>query len=81
MPCLADVIFVDLLSVLIFICHFVKTIFTGQAGLLSFPREKKKAKLGKTYRKACRDDVTWAYSFAQRPAEVGGGREMTDLPP
>lgn len=47
MPCLADVIFVDLLSVLIFICHFVKTIFTGQAGLLSFPREKKKRSWGR----------------------------------
>lgn len=35
-------IFINLLSVLVFIYHFVKIIFTEQAGVTSFPREKNK---------------------------------------
>lgn len=36
-----NVIFINLLSVLIFIYHCVEIIFTEQAGVISFPREKK----------------------------------------
>lgn len=38
--CISDVIFINLLSVLIIIYHFAKIIFTEQAGVTSFPREK-----------------------------------------
>lgn len=38
---ISDVIFINLLSVLIFIYHFVEIIFTEQAGVISFHREKK----------------------------------------
>lgn len=42
MPCMSDVILIELLSVLISIYHFGKIIFTEQAGLPSLPKEKRK---------------------------------------
>lgn len=44
MPCMSDVIFIDLLSVLISIYHFGKIIFTEQAELPFFSKEKSKVR-------------------------------------
>lgn len=51
MSCMSDVIFINLPSVLIFICHFEKILFTKQAEIPSFPGEK--SKVGKDILKLC----------------------------
>lgn len=65
MPCMSDVILINLLSVLIFIYHFAKIIFTEQAGLPTFFPQGKTT-LMRIHRKVCKQmlfllNILWRF--------------------
>lgn len=73
MPCMSDAILTNLLSVLIFIYHFVKIIFTEQAGLPTFFPQGKKTKLMRNILKGLLRRCCFCLKFCLTPMEIGMG--------